>query len=176
MKEKAWETWITMSGSCGQQSVQMACFLTSKHVLRADQFHITVFRKLNSRDLLKLMLWNTLKGSVEGSSGKEEFVQQWEMPKKAMSGKGANRNFLCSSKTQEWHSWKAAFFPSAEKIPVLLCPDSPRCRCREHPGWKFHLPWRGWNPISCDYRLWCWLGCQKRAVQWYDVQKTDYVE
>ena len=114
---------------------------------------------------------NTLKGSVKGSLGKKQFVQQWEMPKKAISGKWANHIASCvQAKHRSEILWWPCF-PCAEKIPTQLCPDSP-CgpRCSEHTGQEFHLPRQGWNWISCDYKLWCWLGwCWKRVVQWYDV-------
>ena len=43
----------------------------------------------------------TLKGFVICSSLKKQFVQQREIPKKAMSGKRADRSFLFSNKTHE---------------------------------------------------------------------------
>ena len=53
---------------------------------------------------------NTLKGFVIRSSLKKQFVQQREIPKKAMSGKRADRSFLFSNKThEEWNSLTALF-------------------------------------------------------------------
>ena len=67
---------------------------------------------------------NTLKGFVIRSSRKKEFAQQREMPKKAISGKRADRSFLCSSKTQEWNSF-VALFPICRKYSRTDMSDSP---------------------------------------------------
>ena len=97
---------------------------------------------------------NTLKGFVIRSSWKKQFVQQREMPKRAMSaGKRADRSFSFSSKTQEWNSF-AALFPICRKNSRTAMSDSAHGpRSSGHAGRKFHLPWWGWNRISCDYKL-----------------------
>ena len=115
-KEKPWETQI--AASCGQQSaVVLHCFesqsnglfSTSKHVsiLHADQFHITVFWKFISQDLLQRER-NTL-------GLPERFLEAETVH---TTTRNANRSFLCSSEIPSWPC-----FPSAEKIPVQLCPQ-----------------------------------------------------
>ena len=71
---------------------------THVSVLHADQFHISVFRKIDFVRFTAKRKRNTLKGAVKGSLRKKQFVQQREMPKKTMSGKRADHSFLCSSK------------------------------------------------------------------------------
>ena len=67
----------------------------------ADQFHISVLQKIDFARFTAKRKRNTLKGIVKGSLRKKLFVQQLEMPKKAMSRKRADHSFLCSCKTQE---------------------------------------------------------------------------
>ena len=67
---------------------------------------------------------NTLKCFVIRSSRKKQFVQQPEMPKKAMSGKRADRSFFFPSKTQEWNSF-TALFPICRKDSRTAMSDSP---------------------------------------------------
>ena len=83
------------------------------------------------------------KGFVIFSSRKKQFVQQREIPKKAMSPKRADRSFLFSSKTQERNSF-TALFPICRKDSQTAMSDSPHGpRSSEHAGRKFHLSWRG---------------------------------
>ena len=86
------------------ESQSNGLFLTSKRM-----FHF-VCRSVSYYSVLKIYLArftsrkkrNTLKGFVIHSSRKKQFVQQRELPKRAMSaGKQADSSFLFSSKTQE---------------------------------------------------------------------------
>ena len=138
------------------ESQSNGLFLTSKRVFRF------VCRSVSYYSVLKIYLArftsrrkrNTLKGFVIRSSWKKQFVQQWEMPKRVMSaGKRADRSFSFSSKMQEWNSF-TALFPICRKDSRTAMSDSPHGpRSSKHAGRKYHLQWRGWNRISCDYKL-----------------------
>ena len=85
------------------ESQSNGLFLTSKHVFR---FACSLFHEIYCTSKRKR---NTLKGFVIRSSLKKQFVQQREIPKKAMSGKWADHSFLFSNKTHEWNSFTALF-------------------------------------------------------------------
>ena len=92
-----------------QEPIQMACFWRPNtcfcFACRSVSYY-SVLQSYLARFTSKRKR-NTLKGFVIRSSRKKQFVQQPEMPKKAMSAKRANRSFLFSSKAQEWNSFTA---------------------------------------------------------------------
>ena len=100
---------------------------THVSVLCAVQFHISVFWKIDFTRFTAKRKRSRLKGIVKGSLRKKQFVQQQEMPKKAiMSGKRANHSFSCSSKTLEWNSFAASF---------------PMCRKDSRTAMSWQLSW-----------------------------------
>ena len=133
------------------ESQSNGLFLTTKHVFpfcKHISFILQCFENL-FREIYFKEEEKYTKGLCICSWWKKQFIQQREMPKKAMSGKQANHSFLFSSKTQEWN-----LFPICRKDSHTAMSDSPHgSRSSEHAGRKFHLPWRGWNRISCDYTL-----------------------
>ena len=85
------------------ESQSNGLFLTSKHMFRFECRSVSYYSvlKIYIARFTSKRKRNTLKGFIICSSLKKQFVQQGEIPKKAMSGKRADRSFLFSNKTYE---------------------------------------------------------------------------